>query len=444
MRSMERTAPRARAAIPVSVVAATVVAGPDSGAHVDAEEELTVGTDDGNTLRLRDPLVARHQLELRGDARGVRARDLGAVPLVRVGATWLREGVVPSGTVLLLGATAIRVEDAGVRDVYAHAAIARIVGESAPLRLLVARVARAARSEAPVLVLGESGTGKELVARALHELGPRREGPFVVVDAGAIAETLVASELFGHERGAFTGAREARAGALEQARGGTLFLDEVGELPLSVQPMLLGALARGVARRVGGERELPIDVRVIAATHRDLRGAVNEGRFRADLYHRLAVLRITTPALRDRLDDVPLLVESFLAAGGWTGTREEIVPDAALARWAQHSWPGNVRELRNAVDAAVALREPPELGDAALGDAGPGDAGGGDAASTRAFADVLALPYRDARDQAMASFERHYLARLLEASRQNVAESARRAGLDRTHLHDLLKRHGLR
>ncbi len=431
---MEETIRRALGAVPVRAVAAEAIGGPDEGARAEAvDTPLGVGSADENELSLRDPTVSRFHVELRPHASGIAVRDLGSTNGVRVGALRLTEGVVPSGTVLGLGASLVRVEDAGVRRQKREPVqVPGFVGEAAATRRLTVRIARAAESDAPVLIEGESGTGKELVARAIHESSARRGGPLVLVDGGAIAPTLVGSELFGHEKGAFTGARERREGALERASGGTLFLDEIGELPASVQLALVGVLARGVVRRVGGDRDMPVDVRVVAATHRDLRAAVNAETFRADLYHRVAVVRLEVPPLRARLDDVPALVAHFLDAAGWDGGRESIVPDEVLERWCAHEWPGNVRELRNAVEAAVALQEPPELDEGLVPPA------------QGAFAELFGLPFRDARDDARARFERVYLEALLTRTRQNVAEAARVAGVDRGHLHQLLKRYGLR
>jgi transcriptional regulator with GAF, ATPase, and Fis domain len=305
------------------------------------------------------------------------------------------------------------------------------------MRRLMARVATVAKSSVPVLIIGESGTGKELIARALHRYSERATGPFVTLDASAQVETLAGSELFGHERGAFTGAERSRKGAFEQAHQGTLFLDEIGELPTGLQPQLLGALERKRIKRLGGSAEIPVDVRVIAATNRDLRSDVNSGAFRLDLYFRLAVVVLQVPPLRERLNDLPLLVNHFLRECGHAGPRESIVPDAQLRRLSAHSWPGNVRELRNWVEATVAMGESSDLSQStSAGTSEPPSADRGQAS--------LALPYKEARRQVLDDFEARYLAHLLEAANGNVASAARRAGMDRTYLIKLLQRHRLR
>jgi DNA-binding NtrC family response regulator len=299
----------------------------------------------------------------------------------------------------------------------------------------MAWVTRAARSDASVLLVGESGTGKELVARAIHDHGTRADQPFVTVDCGALAPTLVASELFGHEKGAFTGADRQRIGALELAHQGTLFLDEIGELPTELQPALLGALERRTFRRVGGQVEVPVDVRVVAATNRDLRSEVNAGGFRLDLYYRLAVLRLELPPLRERTGDVLVLVGHFLKERGFTGSVAEVFSEAELEELSRHHWPGNVRELRNLVDATLALGAPPPVD----------DFDGGARAGAPGFDPrVMALPYKQARKEALTDFERVYLQHLLERAAGNVSQAARDAGLDRSYLFSLLRRNGLK
>src|SRR5262249_52464824 len=248
--------------------------------------------------------------------------------------------------------------------------LAGVRGRSQAMRRLMSAVKRAAQSDVSVLVVGESGTGKELGARALHDLGPRANQPFVAVDCRALAPSLVASELFGHEKGAFTGADHQHVGAFERASGGTLFLDEIGELPLALQANLLGALERRKLRRLGGRTDITIDVRVVSATNCDVRSDVNAGAFRLDLYYRLAVVTLRLPPLRERAEDIDLLVEHFLREAGHDGPVSDLISDQTLKSLAAHHWPGNVRELRNMIEATLAMGEPPALEPLAAGDGG--------------------------------------------------------------------------
>ncbi|MBK6848853.1 MAG: sigma-54-dependent Fis family transcriptional regulator [Proteobacteria bacterium] len=306
-----------------------------------------------------------------------------------------------------------------------------MIGVSPALVEIARLVRKLAPTSASVLIQGETGTGKEVVARAVHELGGNAERPFVVVDCGSLPPTLIASELFGHERGAFTGAESQRAGAFERAHGGTVFLDEVGELPLDVQPVLLGALERRRFRRLGGRHEIEVDVRVLAATNRDLRAEVNAGTFRADLYYRLAVARVVIPPLRERPEDIEPLVAHFVQQ--LTGALDGVgFGSAALAAMSAHRWSGNVRELRNVVEAALAVGtlklEHDELG----------------APLAAAEAATALAPYREARAEALARFERGYLGELIKQCGGNASQAARRAAMDRPYLLNLLRRHGLR
>jgi len=289
----------------------------------------------------------------------------------------------------------------------------------------------AARSDATVLLHGETGTGKDLAASAVHDESERRDGPFVVVDCGAIAPALVDSELFGHERGAFTGADRLRIGAFESAGGGTLFLDEIGDLDLALQPKLLRALEQREIVRVGAVEPRAVDVRIIAATNRDLRAEVNAGRFRSDLYYRLSVIEIVMPPLRERADDVPVIVDELLAANG---TAESAAAAAlrrpeALARLCGYTWPGNVRELRNYVERCCAID-----GEAELSAAG----------QPAAPAIDVRQPLRLVRERSVRAVERAYLEALLAAHGGNVSAAARAAGVARVHMHRLLSRYGIR
>jgi DNA-binding NtrC family response regulator len=426
--------------VPIRTLRVEVLAGPDAGQSLETDQDvLTVGTAPGNALRLRDETVSRFHLELLRREAGISVVDLGSSNGTWCERVQIERGVVASGAELQLGNSRIKVVDgAGAAvELLAGSELDELRGETPQMRRLMARVATVAKSSVPVLIIGESGTGKELIARALHRHSERATGPFVTLDGSAQVETLAGSELFGHERGAFTGAERSRKGAFEQAHQGTLFLDEIGELPTGLQPQLLGALERKRIKRLGGSAEIPVDVRVIAATNRDLRSDVNSGAFRLDLYFRLAVVVLQVPPLRERLNDLPLLVDHFLRECGYAGPRESIVPDAQLRRLSAHSWPGNVRELRNWVEATVAMGESSELSQStSSGASEPPSADHGPAR--------LALPYKEARRQVLDDFEARYLKQLLETANGNVASAARRAGMDRTYLIKLLQRHGLR
>ena len=259
----------------------------------------------------------------------------------------------------LLERSELEREVARLRDeVRGRTRLGRMIGRSDRMQEVFRTVERVAQSRASVLITGESGTGKELVARALHDLGPRRSGPFVAINCAAIPDGLIEAELFGHERGAFTDARERRLGRFETASGGTLFLDEIGELSASLQAKLLRALQERTIERLGGSTPIEVDVRVVAATHRDIEQEVSAGRFRSDLYYRIHVVPIALPPLRERREDVRLLVEDFLARASQEAGRGAMRVDAAaLAALERYPWPGNVRELENAIERAVALAD---------------------------------------------------------------------------------------
>jgi len=414
-----------------------VVAGPDRGARAQAlDGKLTVGSAEGVTLRLSDPTVSRFHAELEAGANGITVRDLGSTNGTRFADALVREVTLTVETELAFGRTRVRLSIAGAHDeveTSGLSAFGEMIGASPAMRRLYLLLERAAPTTAPVLITGESGTGKELAARALHEHSPRREGPFEIVDCGGLPPTLVEAELFGHERGAFTGADVDRQGAFERADGGTLFLDELGELPLELQPKLLRALGEGEVRRLGSQKRRKVDVRVVAATNRDLRSEVNAGRFRADLYYRLAVIHLELPPLRQRLEDLLPLVRALLERiSRERGVRAHFEPDEELlAELARHGWPGNVRELRNYLEQLVILRMRPALGQP-------------EAQTAVEWEGLLSLPLRAAKDEIVTRFERSYLEHLLRSSGGNVAEAARRAGVDRGTLFRTIRRHGMK
>ncbi len=424
--------------IPVKTVLVRVLSGPDAGLEVETDDEvLTVGTAPGNLLKLTDDTVSRFHLELSGGESGIGVSDLGSSNATAAGNVRIERGVVPAGTELRLGNTVLRVQDgaAAVVELHAEDELDELKGQTEVMRRLMKQVTTAARSNVPVLVIGESGTGKELIARAIHECSARTNGPFVTLDCGALAPNLVASELFGHERGAFTGADRQHTGAFERAHGGTLFLDEIGELPPELQPQLLGALERKRFRRVGGRTEIDTDVRIVCATNRDLRAEVNASVFRLDLYFRIAVVVLRVAPLRERVADIPLLAAHFLKECGHEGSPEGVIPARVMEELCAHRWPGNVRELRNWVEATVAMGESPELAaQTARGATMPASSDGA----------LGNLSYKDARSRVLEDFEKRYLTQLVADAGGNVALAARRAQMDRTYLIKLIQKHGLR
>ncbi len=435
MVSQQRTKLQPRQARVIKRVRVRVEQGRDAGAEASAAEDattLTVGTSPDNTLVLSDPTVSRYHLELTRTSHGVVVSDLTSRNGTFVGGVRIERATVPPGTRLGIGSTTIVVEDAG--DVVAQPAdpagrVPELIGDSEAMLGVSALVRRLAGVTSSVLIQGETGVGKEVVARALHNASPRRDAPFVVVDCGSMPATLIESQLFGHEKGAFTGADQRRVGAFERANGGTVFLDEIGELPIDVQPALLGVLERRRFCRVGGSEEAEVDVRVLAATHRDLRSEVNHNRFRADLYYRLAVARIVVPPLRDRIEDIEPLVAHFVEK--ITGVPGENPLAGAIPALQRHPWSGNVRELRNVVESALVM------GQIHLEGARPVEVD-----TTAPPRQVI--PYREARAQALAQFEYDYLSNLIDQCQGNASEAARRANMDRPYLLTLLRRHGLR
>ncbi len=409
----------------------TVTAGPDAGATCAPDDGalLAIGTSADNALVLADPAVSRYHLELHRTPAGVQVIDLGSRNGTWVGGVRLERAIVPAGTQLKLGDTVLTVDDAGKTIAPPAAEVPRspdLVGDSEAIREVARLVHRVARVDSSVLIQGETGTGKEVVARAIHEASPRRDRELVIVDCGSLPAQLIASTLFGHEKGAFTGADQRRPGAFERAEGGTVMLDEIGELPLDLQPALLGVLERRAFTRVGGGQPLSVDVRVIAATHRDLRAEVNAGRFRADLYYRLAVAKIVVPPLRERPEDIAPLVAHFVQR--LTGIAELGPLATAIDALRAHPWSGNVRELRNVVEAALVM------GELDLGDR-----------PTQPLAAPGALAhYRDARAEALQRFEAEYLKALIARADGNASEAARLARMDRPYLLTLLRKHGLR
>ena len=393
-------------------------------------ETTLVGSSPAAGLIIDDPTISRVHAELSFREDGLWIRDLGSRNGTFVQGVKVESAQLAEGAKLRLGAVSLTTQIATVpvqEAAWPDAHFGRVLGASHSMRSLFARLDRASKSEATALVLGETGTGKELVAESIHQASSRRGKPFVIVDCGALHANLLESELFGHVRGAFTGAMSDRMGAFEAASGGTLFLDEVGEIPLEVQPKLLRVIEARTTRRVGENRARPVDVRIVAATHRDLAKMVATGTFREDLYFRLAVLVVRVPPLRDHAEDIPLYVDAF--RGGAELRQPQVVQELMARRWS-----GNVRELRNYVERASAFGvDDTELQPRALEsslDLATGE-------------EHFELPIGEARSLYVEAFEKRYLTAVLRRAQQNVAQAARLAGLDRTHLHRLLAKHGI-
>jgi DNA-binding NtrC family response regulator len=314
----------------------------------------------------------------------------------------------------------------------------RIIGESEPIKRAVGETQRVAQTEATVLLLGESGTGKELFARAVHHLSPRRDKPFVAINCAAIPETLIENELFGHERGAFTGAGDRRQGKFELAATGTVFLDEIGELPLAVQGKLLRAIEEKSIDRIGGRAPIPVDVRVVAATNKDLRAAVDQGEFRGDLFFRLAVFPIDIPPLRERGDDIVLLANHFAAEiGKETRGREATLSEASVNALRAHRWPGNVRELENAIERACILADTTELQPRDLGLVASA------APEAKSFGFDLSGTLTDATERAVRMIEREKIAGVLAQHDGNKTRAAEALDVSYKTLLTKIKEYGL-
>jgi len=403
----------------------------EAGAHRQIiEARTTVGSAPGADLRIADREVSRLHAELEPTERGTWVRDLGSRNGTYVHDVQVTGALALDGARIRLGRTDLLLRYPTAPspvEMWSDTHFGGLIGGSPPMRELFAQMARVAKSDAPVLLLGETGTGKELAARAIHDASARATGPFVIVDCAALASTLIEAELFGHARGAFTGALAARAGAFEAASGGTVFLDEIGELSPPMQPKLLRVLESATVKRLGESEHRRVDVRLIAATHRDLRRSVNAGAFREDLYFRIAVLPLLLPPLRARAADIPLLYRHFLRG---RQTAEPVAERDLL----QMPWLGNVRELRNFVERACAMGaaafEPREAPDP-----------GADGAAAAALS--LEQPFKDFRERWIDQGEREYVSKLLERHQRNVSAAAEAAGLDRTYIYRLIRKHGL-
>jgi len=393
-----------------------------------------IGSHAGNEIVIDDPSISRSHCELRVEQGHVRIHDLDSTNGTVLDGVRVIAGYVRDGSTLQLGRSTLRVAigDSELRvAVSSRTELGGLVGTSMAMRACFALLERAAASDVSVLLEGESGTGKETAAQAIHDGSARKARPFLVIDCGGAPGNLLEAELFGYEREGVPGATERRIGALEAATGGTVFLDELGELPSELQLKLLRVLERGEVKRLGATEATPIDVRIIAATDRDLRAEVNANRFRSELYFRLAVMKVKLPPLRQRPEDLAVLVERITAQlGVGQEVARRLTSPAFVASLAGAAWPGNVRELRNYVERAAVID------DLVVGE--------DPAPEVESDPHDPAQPYQQARDRVLAEFERRYVEQLLRAHHGNVSAAARASGIDRTYLHRLMRRHGLR
>jgi DNA-binding NtrC family response regulator len=422
----------------------TVLEGPDEGATFTLAgshpSRVLVGSSPACELRLADREVSRRHVALEPAGRRMRVTDLGSTNGTFVDGVAIVEVFLRGGEILRMGATAIQIAEAPAATratLPVETGFGAMVGASTEMRRLYPLCRRLAASAVTVVIEGETGTGKEVLAEALHDEGSRADGPFVVFDCTAVPSNLVESELFGHERGAFTGAVATRKGVFEQAHGGTLLIDEIGDLDLVLQPKLLRAIERSEIRRVGGDRAIKVDVRVLAATRRDLDHEVQAGRFRDDLFHRLAVARIELPPLRRRAGDVPVLARHFWQALG--GEAQALSGDLLL-RWQDYAWPGNVRELRNTVARRIALGE---LGEGAAAAPPPVAAPPATGAAQADLVDAILgmnLSLIEARQRLVEEFERRYIERALAQHDGSVSKAASASGIAKRYFQRLKSR----
>ncbi len=401
-------------------------------------EVLRIGKAPENDVVIDHPTVSRNHLVVRRQGDRFLVQDLDSTNGTFLDGAQVREAYLRPGALLEVGDVRLRFSPqvAPVQiDPSTEDRLGDLVGRSVPMRQIFAVLQRISSTDSTILLVGETGAGKGAAAKAIHKLSPRAAGPLVVFDCASVSDSLIESELFGHEKGAFTGAVSQRIGCLERAHGGTLFLDEIDDLALDLQPKLLRAIEDREFRRLGASSPVSFDARIVVASKKDLWAETQASRFREDLYFRLSVFTVSLPPLRDRKEDIPLLVDAFAGEGLWSR-----LPEKVREQFLGHTWPGNVRELRNALERARHMADIPELaGDGLLreftretpaveGDSLPVEFTG---------------PFKACKDELVRAFEREYLTRLLGRTKGNIARAAREAELDRKHLYSLLHKYGL-
>ncbi|MCA9668229.1 MAG: sigma 54-interacting transcriptional regulator [Myxococcales bacterium] len=414
-----------------------VLKGPDRGESLSlSREPVHIGSAPSCELVLTDKTVSRRHLQAELSDAGLQLRDLGSTNGCYFQGSRFKELSVSFGSEFKIGRTVVKfvpdeeIVEPGISN---SPNFGSLVGQDNKMRRLFALLADIADTDATVIIEGETGTGKELVAEEIHRHSSRRDGPFVVFDCGAVPRELIESSLFGHMKGSFTGAVSDRKGAFSEAHGGTIFLDEIGELSIDLQPALLRVLDKRAVKRVGGTNYEKVDVRVVAATNRDLRDEVAKKGFREDLYYRLAVIRINLPPLRERGMDIPFLADHFVRSFSPNPKTPLRVRQEDMARLQRHSWPGNVRELRNVIERSCVLShgDSINLDDALTDEASP------------SLGIRTDLPFKEAKGQLVEIFEREYIVDLMRRHKMNLSSAAREAQIDRKHLRELIRKYDL-
>jgi len=426
-----------------------VIEGPNKNKKITLNKNLTaVGKRETNDLPLTDKTVSRNHLEIEYSSDSFLLRDLGSTNGTYLNGSKVKEAYLAPGDTIKIGNTMLEFVafdekisiEPSTKEIFGQMA-----GKSRKMRQIFAILEKISPSHATVIIEGETGTGKDLVARAIHEHSTRKSHPFMVFDCSGVAPNLIESELFGHEKGSFTGAIRSRAGAFEAAKGGTVFLDEIGELTLDLQPKLLRALESREIRRVGANTPTRIDVRVVSATNRNLKKEIEAGRFREDLYYRMSVVKISLPPLRDRAEDIPLIIQKLLTDSKFnktaTGLKVTRVEDDALKLLMRYPWPGNVRELANVIERACSFVEGSTIARSHL-DFIFAEMGEGEERTDRMKVNAD-LPFKEAKQQIVEVFEKEYLEDLLKRHNHNLSKAAREAKVDRKHIRNLLKKYGI-
>lgn len=421
-----------------------VVSGPLQGEEFAVQKDrFTIGSGPDNDLELKDTTVSRRHCEIELTQEGYLIRDNGSTNGTLIHGVRVSEAYLDRGTEFRMGNTRIifcPMQGALEYALSPNTSFGRVLGQSVAMRRVFYLCETYASTDINILIEGETGTGKEILAEEIHRHSKRKDGPFVVVDCASLAKELIASELFGHTKGSFTGAIGDRVGAFEHANGGTIFLDEIGELQPELQPVLLRVLEKREIRRTGCNQVRHVDVRIICATNRKLESEVRTGRFREDLFFRLSVVRVEVPPLRQRKTDIAMLAEKFLSDFYGPNAMQEIVEfDKAVEAFKNYEWPGNVRELRNVIEmAAYSERRPMDLTTFLYLNRMPHPS---EKPATEFSAD---RPFKDAKNELIQNFEKDYIREILQRCGGNVSRAAREAGIERAYLQRLVAKYDLR